>query len=113
MSAEQHLSPDQFRSAYLPSEYGADWDSVQKHASGSNCSGIREFDAYGRGLNEQLRSSVKEGGIHTPVQVYQGFVVDGHHRVAAALSSGVQIPVEEAPSEAYEGQIENAPVNRR
>lgn len=110
MSASDHLSPEQFRANYRPTEYSKDWDGVVRHVRHANCCGINERDEHGRGLNDSMRSSIKHEGIREPVQVKDGWVVDGHHRAAIALSVGANIPVEHTDHEMYEGQI---PTTRR
>ena len=92
------LSAEQFAQNYYPSEYGASWRHVRNSA---------DFHRPEPGLlnHEEMVESVKKHGIKEPVQVYQGYVVDGHHRVLAAIDAKVPIPYEHAPSEMYEGQI--------
>jgi ParB-like chromosome segregation protein Spo0J len=39
-----------------------------------------------------LRDSVEEHGVQAPVTVHEGRVLDGHHRVLAALATGRDVP---------------------
>jgi hypothetical protein len=92
------LSSSQFAKTYKPSEYGASWSEVR---------GSEEFHRPIEGAmsHEEMVSDVKKHGVRSPVMVYGGRVVDGHHRVLAAMDAGQAIPFEHSPSELYEGQI--------
>jgi hypothetical protein len=92
------LSANQFAKTYQPSEYGATWSEVR---------GSEEFHRPIEGTmsHEEMVKDVKKRGVHTPVMVYGGRVVDGHHRALAAMDAGQAVPFEHSPSELYEGQI--------
>lgn len=92
----RNLNPDEFSEQFRPSEYGESWDDVDYNLS-------QDEDDSGPWIRN-LTSDLGERGIHTPVQVHRGFVIDGHHRVTAARRAQVDIPYEQAPSELYEGQ---------
>jgi hypothetical protein len=91
-------SPSEFVEAFKPSEYGETWDEVV---------GSEEFHRpeEGRMSHAEMVESIRNSGVTEPVQVHNGYVVDGHHRAAAAIAAGAQITVEKAAGEMYEGQI--------
>lgn len=92
------LSAAQFAKKFKPSEYGHTWSEVGKDP---------EFHRPEEGSlsHKEMVSNIKEHGVHTPVMVYGGRVVDGHHRVLAAMEAGQAIPYQHSPSELYEGQV--------
>jgi ParB-like chromosome segregation protein Spo0J len=94
----KNLSPKQFARLYKPSEYGSTWSEVV-----SNEDFHRPVE--GSLSHEDMVKSIKKDGLKEPIQVFQGHVVDGHHRAAAAIEANKRIRVQEAPSEMYEGQI--------
>lgn len=95
----QNLSPKQFTRIYKPSEYGETWSDVPHDPEFHHVADESNFS------HEDMVESLKMTGMQVPVQVYKGHVVDGHHRVVAAIDANVPIKFEHAPSEMYEGQI--------
>lgn len=95
---DARMSASDFAATFSPSEYGESWEDVA-HSEDFH------HPVEGAPSHEELTADVRERGVTDPVQVYRGHVVDGHHRVAAALAAGADVPYEHAPSEMYEGQI--------
>lgn len=91
--AHPAMNPSQFREHAIPREYSPDWDKI---SSTDSFNKNRDFPS--------MVESVKKEGVKTPVVLVpwnrehpnypkaQGIVFDGHHRIAAALQAGVDIP---------------------
>jgi len=88
-----------FTAQFKPSEYGQTWQDV---TGNEDFSKTIDEEALS---HSDLVASIKQHGVKEPIQVYNGYVVDGHHRVAAAIDADADIPFENASSELYEGQI--------
>lgn len=89
----------QFSQIFKPSEYGATWSEVPHNEDFNKVVDEQNFS------HKDMMESLQKAGMKEPVSVYKGHVVDGHHRVAAAIDSGTPVRWEVAPSELYEGQI--------
>lgn len=88
MIAHPAISPSQFMEQVIPREYKPNWEDV---SSTPNFNKNYDFPS--------LVESVKSEGIKNPITVIKhskdnatGIVFDGHHRVAAAIKAGVDIP---------------------
>ena len=87
--AHKPLSAQQFAEQVLPREYSNTWTGVQKVRRAAD---PEKFNA--------LVESIRKEGVREPVQVSAGlhpihkkpFLYNGHHRVAAALEAGAEIP---------------------
>jgi uncharacterized ParB-like nuclease family protein len=88
VQAHPAISPQQFAEQVHPREGGKTWDEVvEKHKT-------KDPEAF-----NSLVESVRKEGIQEPVQVSarvfksgNPFMYNGHHRVAAAIHAGVDIP---------------------
>jgi hypothetical protein len=89
VKAHPALSAQQFAAQVHPREYGKTWDEVaEKHKS-------KDPEAF-----NSLAESVRTEGIQEPVQLSAAesgvtgnpFMLNGHHRVAAAIHVGADIP---------------------
>lgn len=87
--AHHPLSAEQFAEAVNPREYASTWEDVQTQRKEKNP------EKY-----NNLVESIRTEGVKVPVQVSAGIseltgkpvVYNGHHRVAAALEAGAEIP---------------------
>ena len=94
------LTPSrQFEKIFRPSEYGETWSDVPHSEE------FHKVIDEGNMTHADMVESVKKSGVQVPVSVHKGYVVDGHHRVAAAIESNTPVRWEVSPSEMYEGQI--------
>jgi hypothetical protein len=104
-----HISPQQFKEQFQPTGFAESWDEL---ASDEATPHLEQNVGYK--MNE-LEQSIKENGMVRPVIVgperqippnqyastergrtgytRPGEVIDGHHRVIAAIRAGVHIPV--------------------
>ncbi len=104
-----HLSPQQFKEQFQPTGYAEGWDEL---ASDEATEHLEKNVGY---KMSELEQSIKEHGMVRPVIVgperqvppnpdsyselgrtgytRPGEVIDGHHRVIAAIRAGVNIPV--------------------
>jgi hypothetical protein len=87
----------EFLSTFHPFEYGPTWDDVVLHLFTVGCCDDIDW----------LVDDIRENGIIEPVLVsIDGYVVNGHHRVAIASNFGldIDIPFERFPdvAERYE-----------
>lgn len=93
LNAHPAMSPEQFKEHVIPREYSPDWEEMpSKESFNKN----RDFDA--------LVEDVKQHGVQEPVVLLPwdrdhprypeatGVVFDGHHRAAAAMRTGADIP---------------------
>lgn len=103
MPAYEHLNPDEFAHTFMPTHWGADWDEASSALS-------REDPSH----QASLTNSVRERGIQEPVRVTprlrhssQRYVVDGHHRVAAARATGQPIPYQNFGDESDAPELRN------
>lgn len=98
MSAGDHLSPAEFQAQFQPSEYGSSWGAA---AEVIRSEPPHEFTPS----HEELVADVRARGIDVPVMTHRNYVVDGHHRVVAAMDAGREISFERSPFPLYEGQV--------
>jgi len=87
-----HISPDQFHHTAMPSVYGRTWEDASSNPDlGDNVD-------YSM---DDLASNIKERGMQRPViisrtKMYgEKRVMDGHHRIIAAMRVGATIPTYE------------------
>lgn len=91
-----HVSPEQFKEQFNPSQHAADWDQVEQSPS------FAESVDYSI---DNLTKSVEKHGVQKPVVVsriakqrwpwdesVKQVVLDGHHRALAAMRAGKPIP---------------------
>lgn len=87
--AHHPLSAEQFAESITPREYSSTWEGIQESRKEKNP------EKY-----NNLVESIRNEGVKNPVQVSatvsedtgKPFVYNGHHRVAAALEVGADIP---------------------
>lgn len=80
----QTLSAAEFAETYPPAYYAGTWADAAEH---------EDFIAGGdHGWDmDELVDSMTESGMQDPVEVLDGEVRDGHHRVVAALACGADV----------------------
>lgn len=58
-----------------------------------------DYDEVGRARQQGLVESLRSSGMQDPVTVYKNRVIDGHHRVLAALEADVPVKYREFSTE--------------
>lgn len=82
---EGFMPAHEFAAKFPPAYYSDSWKNVPK---------TRDFKRGGDNGDvdmEELTQSLKEQGMHTPVQIENDEVTEGHHRVVAALRANVPV----------------------
>lgn len=110
-----HAHASDFMDRFAPTEYGREWSqSMTEHPDFLYYDGLtapwmhqhtvsridrawdaKDYDEVGRARQEGLVDSLRSSGMQTPVSVHNKRVIDGHHRVVAALEAGVPVKYRE------------------
>lgn len=92
-----------FAATFRPSEYGPTWRCATIVMDGqcADRDGVYDYDDLG-----DLGRQLARNGQQEPVKVLDGcWVVDGHHRAAAAIEAGLPVTYEHVAEQDYDGQV--------
>lgn len=96
----QVLPVAEFITTFPPMYYAGSWQDIKDIAEAGNddADPEDEYDAHflasgTSGMDfDELVCSVEDDGILTPIDIENGEVQDGHHRVVAAMYAGKPVP---------------------